>query len=927
MYESPSPNMNDNNKNSKPTVFISYSHNDEEFVRDYLLTNLEKNGIPCHIDFRDFELGKASIICMEEAVEKCDKTILVYSKNWLGSEFSQFEGVMLQTESPLNFNKKIIPIMIEKCDIPRRLKILNYANFTDKSKRDTQLERVIKQIKNDLKLRPEKKIYPVLDDCHIDIVRLPPTGFELFDRQKELVLLNEAWKSETTNIVSFVAYGGVGKSTLIYKWIEKMRWDNFRGAEKVYAWSFYSQGTNDNVTSADVFINTALKWFGHEYPKQESPRDKGKRLAKLINKSKTLLVLDGLEPLQSGKNVEKGKIKDAALETLLRELAKHNKGLCIITTREHVFELNQYINTTKQLDLEHISNEAGRKLLEMRRIQGTGNELELIVRKFGNHALAINLLAEYLRIFDDHPVKNANTVPELDIPENEGKHARRVIEAFSIQFKKDSPEYQLLLMLGLFDRPVPIKAINAIIDNCIIKSLTDKIPNISGPVWFSTLKNLRKHKLIFKDSDHSTNTIDCHPLIREHFGEKLKNENPDAWVGAHSSLYEYYKELPEKEFPDTLDEMESLFLAVAHGCTAGKYQEAMNDVYWERIQRKTEYYSLKKLGAFGSDLAALSGFFEIPWKKPSNGLTDDFKTDVLGIAGFTLRALGRIHEAVQPIKAGLEASIKQENWTEAATDAVNLSELYLTMGDLRKAVDYGEKSVKFADTGGDEFWRIVSRTALADAMYRNREIVEAENLFIEAEFMQKKWQPKYQYLYSLRGFLFCELLLEQGKYQDVLERTEKTIQIAVKKKDLLSIALDNLSLGRVYLFQALDEKKDDFRLAQGYFDKAVDGLRIAGRQDHISRGLLSRSALFREKQEYEHVQADLDEAFEIAESGGMILHLVDYFLESVRLNLAMDENEKAHKNIESAKDLVIKTGYYRRSKDVEELSKLIKREV
>ena len=129
---------------TKPTVFISYSHKDEDWVNHYLLANLEKNGIPCHIDHRDFEIGKASLLCMEEAAEKCQKTILVFTQNWVESEFAQFESVMLQTDSPLNFNKKILPVKLETCDIPKRLKILNYANFTNKTEWDTQLYRVIR---------------------------------------------------------------------------------------------------------------------------------------------------------------------------------------------------------------------------------------------------------------------------------------------------------------------------------------------------------------------------------------------------------------------------------------------------------------------------------------------------------------------------------------------------------------------------------------------------------------------------------------------------------------------------------------------------------------------------------------------------------------------------------------------------------------
>ena len=201
-----------------------------------------------------------------------------------------------------------------------------------------------------------------------------------------------------------------------------------------------------------MFISNALEWFGDADQSLGSPWDKGKRLAKLINNHKTLLILDGLEPLQAAAKVEKGKIKDPALETLIKELAKNSKGLCIITTREHVPELDRYSKKTKQENLEHISDEAGRKLLETRRIIGSEKELERVVKQFGNHALAINLLAEYLRMFDNHPLEKADSVPNLDIPEEQGKHARRIIEAFANYFGSASAEYQLLSILGLFDQ-------------------------------------------------------------------------------------------------------------------------------------------------------------------------------------------------------------------------------------------------------------------------------------------------------------------------------------------------------------------------------------------------------------------------------------------------------------------------------------------
>ena len=933
---------------SEPSVFISYSHKDKKWVREYLLTNLEKNGIPCHIDYRDFEVGISSIRNMARAIEKCEKTILVYTPDWIESGFTGFESLMAQTNDPDGERGQIIPIMLKKCELPLELRIHTYADLTNPKQRKAQLNRIITQIKRDFRIietKTPKAEYSPLDPANVNIGRLPETGFELFGRQKELKLLNDVWDSDKTNIISFVAYGGVGKSTLVSKWVEKMRWDNYHGAEKVYAWSFYSQGTKEQVTSADMFISNALKWFGDADPKQGSPWDKGKRLAKLINIHKTLLILDGLEPLQTAGKVEKGKIKDPALTTLVTELAKYNKGLCVITTREHVPELDRYTKKTNQLDLKQISDEAGRKLLETRRIFGSEEELEHIVRKFGNHALAINLLAEFLRIFESPPLEKANSIPELNIPDEEGKHARRIIEAFANHFGGASAEFQLLSILGLFDRPVPVDAVNAIIRGKRIPGLSDKITDTSGTGWLATLENLRKHKLLFKKSEHRPDTLDCHPLIREHFGEKLEQQNPNAWKQAHTRLYEYYKNQPKKELPDTLEKMEPLFAAVMHGCLAGKHQEALDDVYFNRIARGNEAFINHNIGAFGADLSCLSNFFESLWDKPASGLTEADKAVTLSWAGFALRAVGRLSEAAQPMKAGLETQSKNDDWDNAAIGAYTISELYLALGDVATAQKYGAQCVDFADRSGQWGQKMTTRTTHADALHQAGRTKAAEKLFIEAENMQKKRQPGFPYLYSVQGFGFCDLLLSIGEYQEALERARTTIEWAKERKFLLDIALDNLSIGKALMLQAVD-KSSSFSEAEDYLNQAVDGLREAGQQHCLIWGLFARPTPARHQKDFLKSWTDLDEAREIAEYGQMKLHLTDYHLEASRnirqqltafssqptaktyqiiengetLSLTKEEMEASFReHFEEAERLIKKTGYHRRDGELEEL--------
>jgi hypothetical protein len=52
-----------------------------------------------------------------------------------------------------------------------------------------------------------------------------------------------------------------------------------------------------------------------------------------VRRERAVLVLDGVEPLQWGPGVQEGKLKDPALLALVKELGGQNKGLCILTSR------------------------------------------------------------------------------------------------------------------------------------------------------------------------------------------------------------------------------------------------------------------------------------------------------------------------------------------------------------------------------------------------------------------------------------------------------------------------------------------------------------------------------------------------------------------------------------------------------------------
>ena len=50
---------------------------------------------------------------------------------------------------------------------------------------------------------------------------------------------------------------------MVNEWLRQLlQTENYRGAESVLGWSFFSQGSNERATSAEPFLNWALEKLG-----------------------------------------------------------------------------------------------------------------------------------------------------------------------------------------------------------------------------------------------------------------------------------------------------------------------------------------------------------------------------------------------------------------------------------------------------------------------------------------------------------------------------------------------------------------------------------------------------------------------------------------------------------------------------------------
>ena len=609
----------------------------------------------------------------------------------------------------------------------------------------------------------------------VAISGLPETFYErLVGRDEELKRLDEAWSDERTNIVSLVAEGGAGKSALVNEWLTRLQADSYRGADCVLGWSFYSQGSKERATAADEFLNWTLAKLGAKV-ESTSASTKGEAIAEALMARRALLVLDGVEPLQHGPGPQKGQLKDQGLRALLRRFAaaspRAGHSLIVLTSRLAVADIQRFKrDAAPVVDVEKLSDEAGAELLRDNDVWGVDRDLRAASRDFGGHPLALTLLASLIKETQNGDVRRRDHIRGLLAdPDNPGHdHARRVMESYEKEWLAGQPILLAILhCVGLFDRPASGDCLAALRAKPAIPGLTDAIVDLSDNQWRRAVGRLRDVRLLSPVDPSDPEALDAHPLVREWFGDRLRSTNEAAWQAAHSRLYDHLRNSTREGQTPTLAGLAPLYHAIAHGCRAGRQGQALDEVYANRICRalpggQPEFYSFRKLGAVGSDLAAIAWFFERPYETPAATLTQQDRAWVVNHASIGLLAQGRLQEALLATRTSLRMAEEAQNWTNAAISASNLSQTEQLVGEIAAAAATAEKSVAVADRSGNAFHMLTNRAGHANALHASGQREKAERLFADAERQQREWQPKYPLLYSGQGYYYCDLLLSRA---------------------------------------------------------------------------------------------------------------------------------------------------------------------
>jgi hypothetical protein len=582
--------------------------------------------------------------------------------------------------------------------------------------------------------------------------RLPtPADPDLFvGRDEAIRLLDGAWKRGKIHIVQFVADGGVGKSTIIWNWVEQLRRRDFPDCVQAIDWSFYSQGRRDYATDSQKFLLEAARHFtdlGVDLGAGAAtlPDQMGRLIGDAFVACGGLMILDGVEPLQYAPQENGGALKDPGLAALLTQIRGAPppglgaaKRLLILSTRWQLPELRSpQRGPIRRVDLNTLSDEQGARLLMQFRLPDAPSrklyfvppnyvdqqyavheEFKACSQEYDGHALALILLASYLLNRHNGDLarrRDVSAIP-LDHEDDPYRHARRVMRSYDRMFEEGSAASgsgaslsracaETLRLVGLFDRPAPSDLLDVLRRGDPIPGLTDAVQDDAR--FEEAVRQLSALRLLAGGFSAHDGSLDAHPLVREHFSQLVQAKYAAAWSAAHVRLYDHLRAIPE-ELPETIERMDYLFQAVVHACKAGRYHDALHQLYYPRIMRGEVRYAAEELGAMVPLLSILSHFFQGgEWgrffepRADRQPLTDDEQIELLMQSGEYLTATRgyATQEVERTFRPAVELCRKRGDNDRLIRASYGLWRFALVRGDLRRAQGIAAELKNLAGAG------------------------------------------------------------------------------------------------------------------------------------------------------------------------------------------------------------------------------------
>lgn len=115
---------------SKPSVFLSHSWGDKPFVRAFA-ERLVQVGVNVWLDEAEIAIGDSLVKKISEGIEQVDYVAAIISKKSVSSGWVQKELSLAMTKEIQGRHVVVLPVVIERCELPAYLRDKLFADFTN----------------------------------------------------------------------------------------------------------------------------------------------------------------------------------------------------------------------------------------------------------------------------------------------------------------------------------------------------------------------------------------------------------------------------------------------------------------------------------------------------------------------------------------------------------------------------------------------------------------------------------------------------------------------------------------------------------------------------------------------------------------------------------------------------------------------------
>jgi tetratricopeptide (TPR) repeat protein len=698
-------------------VFVSYSHDDEEWVTDTLLPRLGEAGLRVCIDYRDFVAGKPALVNMQDAAKNSRHTVLVLTPAWVESEWTLYESLLTRTSDPAGLQRRTVPLLLQLCEnLPDFIAMLTWVDFT----RPDRLDIAWTQLLTALGAPPvqEAPEEPTRAEwCLKHPYPMPPnfTG-----RAAEREMLSRWLGTDTAHpLLVLRALGGFGKSALNWHWllhdVDPARWP------RVVWWSFYEGDAN-----FDSFLRETLAYLSgasgathFQSASHLGPCQQADELLRLLHQPGILLILDGFERAlraYSGMDAAYRGDDPAERETqshasritqqdCVSPIAEHflrnlcclpgMRGKVLMTTRLRPRALETHggdlLQGCQEEELTQMQPADAVAFFRAQGVRGSRAEIERACQSYGYHPLSLRLLAGLVARDLQQPGDIA-AARRLDVT---GDLVQRQHHVLAQAYDNLTPARQeLLSRIACFRGAVAYEALRAV-QTSEVSETSEVFATFDADLRDLVARGLLHH-------DRQIHRYDLHPIVRRYAYDRLGGVEREA---AHGQLRDYFAAVPPPEQVRTLEDLAPVIELYHHTVWAGQYDEAL-DLFYDRLVNPLHF----QFGVYQLNIELLRVLFPDGDPSTSSGQAALPRLKDESAQAWTLNTLaasyslsGQLRRAVPLFERQIAIREKQGDKPNLVSGLENLATQQMIVGGLQAAEASLRRAIALCREIEDEF--------------------------------------------------------------------------------------------------------------------------------------------------------------------------------------------------------------------------------